>query len=108
MADAYKNAPITETVKRAFQTCRGLTGHAWEPVAMEEERGVVIVHFTCGRCKTAKKDPIDKQGMVSHRRYRYAEGYQLHGGRVPRAEFRVEVLGWLKLKAPKVVKGVER
>lgn len=71
-----------------FSDCRGILRHAWDEVdsdwASPNRDGTTPMTLRCQRCGTERRDVIDRNGEVAHRRYIYPIGYHIDGDEKPR------------------------
>jgi len=82
-----------------YLQCRSY-GHAWDSITIEFMPSMWIDHMQCERCGTQRRDIIRKStGLVTARRYTYAEGYckDKRDKRVGAPEVRKEMYGRVTL-----------
>lgn len=73
LADVANNYPDQ------FLSCRDM-GHAWRPhSAVWLEGGQIERALECTRCKTARRQILDREGYILLGYYYYADGYQIPG-----------------------------
>ena len=69
-----------------FLICRDLQ-HAWQPQTASKVKGGFVRTLICTRCKTVKKQHLDRDGYITSTSMIYPEGYVRPGqGRVTKAE----------------------
>lgn len=79
------SAPL-RSVPRKYTMCRSFQ-HAWDYADVLRDGRALIQTLRCIRCATERLVRIDsRSGDWISTRYRYPEGYQVHGGPMQPAE----------------------
>lgn len=70
-------------IAQKFIDCRTYQ-HAWRPTDVDLDGKCYVQHVKCVRCGTEKSFRIDKRTgeLVGGSHYKYADGYNLEGGRL--------------------------